>query len=105
MVPHDENTVDYEPGTSESVQMPDGSLLHLNKLSDEYDPYDRVKALGHVQAAQERGEVVTGLLYVSRDPHDCHEILATSDVPLNSLDESVLCPGSQKLMEINQSFR
>ena len=105
VVPHDEITVDYEPGTSESVKMPDGSLLHLNKLSDEYDPYDRVKALGHVQAAQERGEVVTGLLYVSRDPHDCHEILATSDVPLNSLDESVLCPGSKKLMEINQSFR
>ena len=105
VVPHDEITVDYEPGTSESVQMPDGSLLHLNKLSEDYDPYDRVKALGRVQAAQERGEVVTGLLYVSRDPHDCHEILATSDTPLNALDESVLCPGSTKLMEINQSFR
>ena len=59
----------------------------------------------HEAAAQERGEVVTGLLYVSRDPHDCHEILATSDTPLNALDESVLCPGSTKLMEINQSFR
>ena len=85
--------------------MPDGSLLHLNKLSDDYDPYDRVKALIRVQEAQERGEVITGLLYVSREPHDCHEILDTTDVPLNALDESVLCPGADKLEEINQSFR
>ena len=105
VLPHEEITVDYEPGTSESVTMPDGSRLHLNKLSNNYDPYDRVKALSHVQEAQERGEVVTGLLYVSRDPHDCHEILDTTDIPLNALEESVLCPGAGKLADINQSFR
>ena len=85
--------------------MPDGSRLHLNKLSNDYDPYDRVKALSHVLEAQERGEVVTGLLYVSRDPQDCHEILDTTDIPLNALEESVLCPGARKLADINLSFR
>ncbi|MEE3278225.1 MAG: thiamine pyrophosphate-dependent enzyme, partial [Pseudomonadota bacterium] len=105
VLPTEEITVDYKPGSKESVNMPDGSLLHLNKLSDDYDPYDRVKALGHVQEAQERGEVVTGLLYVSQDPHDCHEILETTDVPLNALEESALCPGASTLLEINQNFR
>ena len=73
----------------------DGSILRLRKLSADYNPTDRVGALSYVQRSQEEGDTVTGLLYVDPQPSDCHEILDTADVPLNQLDESVLCPGSR----------
>src|SRR5690606_41502086 len=33
-----EITADYEPGTTENVRMPDGSVLRLFKLDTDYDP-------------------------------------------------------------------
>jgi 2-oxoglutarate ferredoxin oxidoreductase subunit beta len=41
-LPHEEITADYAPGTTEDVQMPDGSTLRLSKLDDSFDPHDRV---------------------------------------------------------------
>lgn len=102
---HAEITADYEPGATEDVRMPDGSVLRLLKLDREYDPHDRVAALAHVQERQAAGEVVTGLLYVDPDASDCHEILETVQRPLNSLNEEELCPGNGALAKINASFR
>ena len=105
VAPGVEITADYAPGTTEDVGMPDGSTLRLRKLDENYDPRDRVQALAHVQRAAEEREVVTGLLYVDPDASDCHEILGTPEQPLNSLDESVLCPGSAALERVNASLR
>jgi len=104
-LPHDEITVDYDPGSSESVKMPDGSTLRLHKLDHGFDVHDRVNALNYVQKRQAEGEVVTGLLYVDPDASDCHEILDTVQRPLNELGEAELCPGNQALSAINESFR
>jgi len=101
----EEITADYEPGTTEDVAMPDGSVLRLAKLDRGYDPHDRVAALQHVQQRQAEGEVVTGLLYMDPDAVDCHEILETTQRPLNSLAEADLCPGNEALTGINASFR
>jgi 2-oxoglutarate ferredoxin oxidoreductase subunit beta len=103
--PHQEITADYEPGTMEDVRMPDGSVLRLRKLENGYDPHDRLAALSHLQEHQAAGEVVTGLLFVDPDASDCHEILDTVSRPLNDLDEEDLCPGSEALAGINESFR
>lgn len=100
-----EITTDYAPGTGTSVKMPDGSVLRLHKLDADYDPHDRVAALNHVQRAQQRGEVVTGLLYVDPEAVDCHEIMGTTATPLNSLTEAELCPGNEALQAINDSYR
>ena len=105
IAPQEEIEIDYAPGTAETVAMPDGSSLRLRKLEDSYNPRNRVDALAYVQNALDEGEVVTGLLYVEDDTVDCHEVLETPDVPLNSLDESVLCPGSAELAAVNDSFR
>jgi 2-oxoglutarate ferredoxin oxidoreductase subunit beta len=53
----------------------------------------------------EKGEVVTGLLYL--DPHalDLHAAQNTTHQPLNSLREADLSPGSQMLAKINASLR
>jgi 2-oxoglutarate ferredoxin oxidoreductase subunit beta len=51
------------------------------------------------------GQIVTGLLYVDREPEDLHRNFNTVDTPLNSLEEKDLCPGSATLAKINASLR
>ena len=104
-LPQEEIKVEYEPGTTQAVTLHDGSTLHLQKLSERYDPTDRVKALTQVQEAAESGNVLTGLLYVDSSDTDVHEILETPEQPLNTLSEQDLCPGNERLEAINQSFR
>lgn len=104
-LPQETIEVEYEPGTRQDVELHDGSLLHLRKLDEDYDPTDRITALGHVQKALSQGDVLTGLLYVESDSADVHDMLETADVPLNSLTEQDLCPGETQLASINDSFR
>ncbi|MDE0177762.1 MAG: 2-oxoacid:ferredoxin oxidoreductase subunit beta, partial [Gammaproteobacteria bacterium] len=105
IAPGEEITVDYDSGALEDVAMPDGSTLRLRKLDEDYDPRDRIQALTQVQRSAEAGEVVTGLLYVDADAADCHDVLGTPTAPLNSLDESVLCPGAEALAGVNAQLR
>lgn len=105
IAPRDEIEIDYEPGTSKKVQLHDGSQLNLTKLSESYDPSDRIDAMSYVQKALADGVVVTGLLYVEEDVNECHDILQTTRQPLNQLTEAALCPGADKLKKINNMFR
>ncbi len=100
-----EITTDYAPGTVEVVKQHDGSLLKLRKLHDEYDPHDRVSALGYLQQRTALGEIVTGLLYVDPAAEDLHDHLQTVKAPLNTLDESQLCPGAAALDKLNAALR
>jgi 2-oxoglutarate/2-oxoacid ferredoxin oxidoreductase subunit beta len=100
-----EITADYEPGSVETLKMHDGSLIRLHKIESDWNPLDRVSAMNAVQRAKAKGEILTGLLYLNEVGKDLHEILETSERPLNSLIETELCPGAEILMEINKSFR
>ncbi len=95
----------YEAGTVEVVEQHDGSKLVLKKIAADYDPHDRVAATTFLQRNAEIGQVVTGLLYVDRDPEDLHRHFNTVDVPLNTLTEKDLCPGAAALDKINASLR
>jgi 2-oxoglutarate/2-oxoacid ferredoxin oxidoreductase subunit beta len=101
----DEITTDYAPGEVVTVTQHDGSTLKLRKLAADYDPTNRVKVMNYLQERAEKGEVVTGLLYVQPDSSDLHENLNTVDAPLNQLTERELCPGSVALDRINASLR
>lgn len=98
-------TVAYEPGTVEVVEQHDGSTLLLKKVAADYDAHDRVGAMTFLQQHAAKGQIVTGLLYVERDPEDLHAHLNTVQAPLNSLSEKELCPGSAALQDINASLR
>jgi 2-oxoglutarate ferredoxin oxidoreductase subunit beta len=100
-----EITVDYEPGTVSEVTLHDGSQLRLAKLHADYDPHDRIGALTYMQKRAAEGELVTGLIYLDPDAHDLHTSMNTVAKPLNGLNEKVLCPGSEALDAINQSYR
>jgi 2-oxoglutarate ferredoxin oxidoreductase subunit beta len=103
--PRAEIRVDYAPGEVELVTQHDGSVLRLRKLAPDYDPTDRISAIGHLQLHQSRGEVVTGLLYVDPEAHDLHDHLHTVQKPLNQLTDAELVPGAAALDEINDSLR
>src|ERR1051325_162061 len=64
VVPRAEITVDYAPGSVETVRQHDGSLIRLAKLDPDYDPHDRAGAMAYLQERAAAGEVVTGLLYI-----------------------------------------
>ncbi len=98
-------TVDYAPGTVETVTQHDGSVLQLRKLHTDYDVHDRIAALTYMQERHAAGEIVTGLLYVDPDPHDMHKHMNTVMTPLNELDEAALIPGAAMLEKLNASLR
>jgi len=94
-------TAEYQPGEIIEITQHDGSQLRLRKLHDGYDPGDRLAAISHIHAHHDRGEIVTGLLYVDAESDDLHGGLNTVAVPLNQLTESDLCPGAAALAAIN----
>jgi 2-oxoglutarate/2-oxoacid ferredoxin oxidoreductase subunit beta len=98
-------SAEYAPGEVREVEQHDGSVLRLRKLHEEYDPTDRVAAMNYLQEHKERGEIVTGLLYVDPDASDLHANLRTVRTPLNRLDDAQLCPGSAALARLNAALR
>jgi 2-oxoglutarate ferredoxin oxidoreductase subunit beta len=95
----------YEPGSVEVVEQHDGSRLALKKIAADYDAHDRLGAMSFMQQHAAKGQIVTGLLYVDKEPEDLHDGFNTVDAPLNSLREKELCPGSAMLEKINASLR
>jgi 2-oxoglutarate ferredoxin oxidoreductase subunit beta len=99
-------TVDYAQGGVIEVPQHDGSVIRLRKLDSNYDPTNKIVATSAIAHAAEKGEVLTGLLYVSPDAEDLHKHLNTYDVrPFNQLGEKDLCPGKGMLEKINAALR
>ena len=95
----------YDEGSAKDLTLHDGSVMSLRKLGKDWDPLDRISAMNAVQNSRIRGEILTGLLYMNPDTSDLHEMIKTSDRPLNSLSESELCPGVDALSKLNASLR
>ncbi len=96
---------DYAEGSVENLKMHDGSTIALRKLDKDWDPLDRSSAMNAVLNSKLKGEILTGLLYMNPDTSDLHDLIQTSDKPLNSLTKDVLCPGSDILEKINAGLR
>jgi 2-oxoglutarate ferredoxin oxidoreductase subunit beta len=69
----------------------------LGKLDAGHDRRDRLVALATLERARIAGEIATGLIYLDDDSNELHEILGTTDRPLNELSERDFCPGSKRL--------
>jgi len=98
-------TVDYSAGGTIEVPGPDGTILKLRKIDTSYDPSNRINATTHIAQAAEKGEVLTGLLYLAPDAEDLHSHLNTYDAAFNKLGEKELCPGAGMLERINAGLR
>ncbi|MGD9561090.1 MAG: 2-oxoacid:ferredoxin oxidoreductase subunit beta [Pyrinomonadaceae bacterium] len=100
-----EITTTYEAGSINDLLMHDGTTIRLHKLAKNWDPLDRISAINAVQRAKRDGEILTGLLYMNSESTELHQLLNTTDRPLNSLREHDLCPGNSKLELLNASLR
>ena len=98
-------TADYADDTIQEVMLHDESVIHLHKHQGGPDITDRRQAIDNLEDHKDQGVILTGVLYVNPDSPDTHEILNTSERPLNSLSEADLCPGGEVLASINESFR
>ena len=91
---------EFPPGTVHEVEMHDGSLLRLEKIEEEYDPADRIKALDRIELANEKGQILTGLLYVNTDSPSFTELLNLDDTPLAQIGQNRLRPPKSALAEV-----
>jgi 2-oxoglutarate ferredoxin oxidoreductase subunit beta len=105
-VPYFEDiTVDYEPGTTREVTMPDGSRVYLKKLAEDYDPTDAGRAMATIREARDEMKFVTGLLYVNTAAHRFDDEMRLVDEPLAMLPLDRVRPPRAVLDSIMASYR
>ncbi|HUQ88977.1 MAG TPA: 2-oxoacid:ferredoxin oxidoreductase subunit beta [Vicinamibacterales bacterium] len=95
----------YGEGTVQSVTLHDGSVVNLRKVAQDYDPTNRDAAYESIREHQRKGEVMTGLLYISADSKDVHDQNETIAAPLYNLPHEQLCPGNDALQKLMGQFR
>jgi 2-oxoglutarate ferredoxin oxidoreductase subunit beta len=105
ILPAEAEQVRFEAGAVQEVMQSDGSLLRLRKRHLDYDVHDPIGAMNYLHKHQALGELVTGLLYVAREPEDLHAHIGTTSIPLNQLSDEQLCPGAAALEKINAGLR
>ena len=97
--------VDYDPGTTQEVELHDGSRLYLRKLEEAYDPRDKLQALKVLHETRARGEFATGLIYIEPTKPDFIEVLNLVDEPLATLPQDRVRPPKAVLQQIMQGLR
>lgn len=97
--------VDYDPGTTLEVEMHDGSKLRLRKLEEDYDPTDKIHAITRLNEAKEKGEMLTGVLYVNTKVPTFVDLLNITEEPLATLPTSVVRPGPEVLEQVMEELR
>ena len=105
-VPHYEDiTIDYAPGTTREVKMPDGSTIVLKKLAADFDPTDARAALALLHEARQDLKLITGLLHVDPASRAFDEELGLVDTPLAQLPLERVRPGRAVLDSIMRGYR
>ena len=97
--------VQYDEGSTLSVELHDGSHILLKKLERDYDPTDRHNAMKLLLDARINQHFLTGLIYVNPEKENFLELLDLVDEPLVSLPTGRTRPSKEVLDEIMDSFK
>jgi 2-oxoglutarate/2-oxoacid ferredoxin oxidoreductase subunit beta len=100
----DEVVVDYEPGTVQVIELDNGAHILLRKLDVDYDATDRSLALRTVHDGRQKGEMVTGLLFINTEATDLATREQLPATPLVEFGEAELRPSPQAWDEFMQEF-
>ncbi len=103
--PEQEITVDYDPGTTTQVDLPDGSKLTLKKLAHDHDVLDREKAMDLVYKSRMKGEILTGLFFIDEKSGNLADTLNLTDKSLASLNEKETRPAESTLKEVFKEYK
>ncbi len=105
IAPFEDIAVEYDHDTTVDVQLHDGSHLRLRKLHEDYDPISKSGAVHMLMEAHEKGEILTGVFYVSAKEEDFTSTLNMVDEPLATLSSDRVRPGREVLEELMQEHR
>ena len=98
--------VEIKAGEVREVELPDGSVLTLKKLKDDYDPTDRLRAIEAILEAKEKKQLLTGLIYANPKGNvgqvEHHKLV---DKPLWSLGEKETRLSKEIFEKIQNSYR
>lgn len=104
--PQQEILVDYNEGTKELVELPDGSKILLNKIDSRlHNLHDRLEAMKVLTEARMKGEILTGLFYIDESGENLIDTLKLTDQPLAKLTEKDLRPSPEKFQGLMAKFR
>ncbi len=98
-------SVEYDPGSTIDVTMHDGSHLRLRKLTEDYDPTDRIAAIRTLLEAHAQHEVLTGVFYVDPRKPNFLDLLHLTEKPLSGLAPDELRPPKAALDEVMEELR
>jgi 2-oxoglutarate ferredoxin oxidoreductase subunit beta len=101
----DDIHVDYEPGSTTSITMHDGSHLLLKKVAEDYNPSDKLTAMRLLHETARRGEFATGILYIEPDKDDFIDSLNLVEEPLAFLPQDRVRPPKAVLDQLMDSLR
>jgi 2-oxoglutarate ferredoxin oxidoreductase subunit beta len=103
--PQEEIKVEYQPGTTQEVELHDGSRLTLRKLADhQLDVRNADQAINVLRESKRRGEFLTGLFHWNPDSQPLDKILQLTDQPLHAQDTSTR-PGPEALAKMLKKYQ
>jgi DNA-binding NtrC family response regulator len=97
--------INIEPLSKRLEDVPHLVEYFSEQISKNYNPENKIEAIKKIQQSEQQGKVLTGLLYINPKAKDLKEILHVVDTPLNKLVERDLCPGKEKINQINSSLK
>lgn len=103
--PTEEIRAAYDEGEAMPVKLHDGSKIMFRKLDKSYDPTSRAAAFSFLRDSINKGEIITGLLYIDESTGDMHSDAGTVETPLSQLGYEDLNPGQDQLDELMNRYR
>jgi 2-oxoglutarate ferredoxin oxidoreductase subunit beta len=95
----------YDEGEAMPVHLHDGSKIIFRKLDRDYDPTSRAAAFSFLRDSVQKGEIITGLLYIDQESGDMHKLSGSVDRPLASIPYGELNPGKETLAKVMSRYR
>ncbi|NOK57416.1 MAG: 2-oxoacid:ferredoxin oxidoreductase subunit beta [Chloroflexi bacterium AL-W] len=91
----DEVKVEYGEGDEQMVRLHDGPMVKLKKLSRDYDPTNKWRALELLEESREQHEFLTGLLYIDESRQTLPEVMQITQTPLARLSDEQIRPSRE----------
>lgn len=102
--PQQEIKVQYEEGTTQQVELHDGSKLILRKLqSSDHDIKSKEQAFAQLHQARAKGEFLTGLFYWDQDSKPFGAQMGLPDKALSAMGEETR-PSAEALQEMQSHY-
>ena len=100
-IPHFEpiEVVEHEEGEVKEVEMHDGSHILLHKIHRDFNPMDKNAAMRMLHESRDRGEFLTGLIYVNPTAKSYLESLNVHETPLARMTQDKVRPSREVLKQ------